>query len=78
MRSLSKVALGGGLASVLTVGGLVAGGVFVTTATLVVTDPLAPRASADSLKRFGDCQARVPGTSTTACARSGPTAGTAR
>ena len=55
MRLLSKVALGGSLVSVATVGGLVAAGVLATTATLVVTDPLAPRASADSLNRFESC-----------------------
>lgn len=55
MRVLSKVALGGGFVSVATVGGLVVGGVFATSATLVVTDPLAPKASADSLTRFGSC-----------------------
>jgi uncharacterized secreted protein with C-terminal beta-propeller domain len=55
MRALSKVALGGSFVSVATIGGLVVGGVFATTATLVVTDPLAPKASADSLTRFGSC-----------------------
>jgi uncharacterized secreted protein with C-terminal beta-propeller domain len=55
MRSLSKVALGRGLVSVATVGGLVAAGLLATTATLVVTDPLAPRADADSLSRFDSC-----------------------
>lgn len=43
--------------SVATAGGLVLGGVVATTATLVVTDPLAPAASADSLSRFGSCPA---------------------
>jgi len=57
MRLLSKVALGGSLASVATVGALVAGGVFATTATLLVTDPLAPRANADSLQKFDSCAA---------------------
>ena len=57
MRALSKVALGGSLVSVGTVGALVVGGVFATTATLVVADPFAPPASADSLSRFGSCAA---------------------
>jgi hypothetical protein len=57
MRPLSKAALGGGIVSVATVGGLVVGGVFATTATLIVTDPLAPRANADSLSRFDSCGA---------------------
>jgi uncharacterized secreted protein with C-terminal beta-propeller domain len=48
MRALSRVALGGGLLSTATAAALV-------TATLVVTDPLAPRASADSLRRFDSC-----------------------
>ena len=55
MRSLSKLAIGGGAASAATAAALVAGGVFATTATLVVTDPLAPKAGADSLRRFDDC-----------------------
>jgi uncharacterized secreted protein with C-terminal beta-propeller domain len=55
MRSLSKLALGGGAVSTVAAGALVAGGIFATTATLVVTDPLAPKASADSLRRFEDC-----------------------
>jgi hypothetical protein len=55
MRPLSKVALGGSFVSAATVGGLVIGGVFATTATLVITDPLAPKASADSLSRFSSC-----------------------
>lgn len=55
MRALSKAALGGTVVSAATVGGLVLAGVFATTATLVVTDPLAPRASADSLTRFDSC-----------------------
>jgi uncharacterized secreted protein with C-terminal beta-propeller domain len=57
MRPLSKVALGGSLVSVGTVGALVVGGVFATTATLVVADPFAPPANADSLSRFGSCAA---------------------
>ncbi|HET6167276.1 MAG TPA: beta-propeller domain-containing protein [Marmoricola sp.] len=57
MRPLSKAALGGGIVSVATVGGLIAGGVFATTATLVITDPLAPKANADSLSRFDSCGA---------------------
>jgi hypothetical protein len=57
MRSQSKFALGGGIMSVATVGGLLVGGVFATTATLVVTDPLAPKANADSLVRFDNCAA---------------------
>jgi uncharacterized secreted protein with C-terminal beta-propeller domain len=57
MRPLSRLALAGGAVSA---GALVAGGALLigtvaTTATLVVTDPLAPRASADSLRRFDDC-----------------------
>ena len=55
MRPLSKLALGGGTVSAATAAALIAGGVFATTATLVVTDPLAPKASADSLRRFDDC-----------------------
>jgi len=55
MRALSKTALGGGIVSVATVGGLALGGVFATSATLVLTDPTAPRASADSLTRFDRC-----------------------
>ncbi|HEX7717316.1 MAG TPA: beta-propeller domain-containing protein [Marmoricola sp.] len=55
MRPLSRLALGGGAVSAAAAGALLAGGVFATTATLVVTDPLAPRASADSLRRFDDC-----------------------
>jgi hypothetical protein len=60
MRALSKVALGGSFVSAATVGGLIVGGLVLvgtvaTTATLVVTDPPAPRASADSLTRFGSC-----------------------
>lgn len=59
MRAPSKAALGGTFVSA-TVGGLVVGGLLLfgtvaTTATLVVTDPLAPRASADSLTRFDSC-----------------------
>jgi hypothetical protein len=57
MRSLSKVALGGSLVSAATVGGLIIGGVFATTATLVVADPFAPKAGADSLTRFDSCGA---------------------
>ena len=57
MRALSKAALGGSVVSAATVGGLIIGGVFATTATLVVTDPLAPKASADSLTRFDSCSA---------------------
>ena len=55
MRPLSRLALGGGAVSAVAAGALVAGGIFATTATLVVTDPLAPRASADSLKPFDGC-----------------------
>src|SRR3954451_15527790 len=55
MRTPSLVALGGSFLSVATVGGLIVGGVAATTATLVVTDPLAPSANADSLQRFDDC-----------------------
>jgi hypothetical protein len=57
MRALSRVALGGGLVSTVTAAALVAGGVLATTTTLVVTDPTAPRASADSLRRFDGCPA---------------------
>jgi len=57
MRTRSKVALGGSFVSVATVGGLIVAGVFAATATLVVTDPLAPQANADSLSRFGSCAA---------------------
>jgi hypothetical protein len=55
MRALTKTALGGSMVSAATVGGLIVGGVFATTATLVIVDPLAPRASADSLTRFDNC-----------------------
>jgi uncharacterized secreted protein with C-terminal beta-propeller domain len=55
MRTRSKVAVGGSMVSFATIGGLLVGGVFATTATLVVTDPLAPKASADALTRFEDC-----------------------
>ena len=54
MRSQSKIALGS-VVSLAAAGALVAGGLFATTATLIVADPLAPRASADSLTRFSDC-----------------------
>ena len=57
MRPLSKVALGGSIVSAATVGGLIVGGVFATTATLVVTDPFTPSADADSLTRFDNCAA---------------------
>jgi len=57
MRTRGKVALGGGLASAAVAGWLVAAGVFATTATLVVTDPLAPpaQAEADALTSFEGC-----------------------
>src|SRR3954453_3409721 len=55
MRPLSRLALGGGAVPAAGAGALVVGGVFATTATLVVTDPLAPRAGADSLRAFDDC-----------------------
>jgi uncharacterized secreted protein with C-terminal beta-propeller domain len=54
MRTRSKVALGGSIFSVTTAGALLLGA-FATTATLVVTDPLAPKAHADSLSRFDSC-----------------------
>jgi hypothetical protein len=57
MRALSKIALGGGIATTATLSALVVGGVFATTATLVVTDPLAPPAGADALRRFDSCSA---------------------
>jgi uncharacterized secreted protein with C-terminal beta-propeller domain len=50
-----RLVLGGSMVSVAVIGGLVVGGLAATTATLVVTDPLAPAASADSLSRFGSC-----------------------
>jgi uncharacterized secreted protein with C-terminal beta-propeller domain len=56
MRTRSKVALGGSIFSITTAGALLVG-TFATTATLVVTDPLAPEASADSLSRFDSCDA---------------------
>lgn len=57
MRTRGKVALGGTMASAATMGWLVAAGAFATTATLVVTDPLAPpaNAEADELTAFEDC-----------------------
>src|SRR5689334_17731192 len=55
MRLLSKVAFGGGLASAATAGWLVAAGVFATSATLVVADPVAPRAEAEGLTGFDSC-----------------------
>jgi uncharacterized secreted protein with C-terminal beta-propeller domain len=54
MRTRSKVALGGGIVSAMTVGSVLIGTI-ATTATLVVTDPLAPRANADSLSPFDSC-----------------------
>ncbi|MET3962578.1 hypothetical protein ABIE44_002512 [Marmoricola sp. OAE513] len=57
MRLLGKVVFGGGLASAATAGWLVAAGVFATSATLVVADPVAPRAQADpdGLTGFDSC-----------------------
>ncbi|RNL61054.1 hypothetical protein EFK50_16860 [Nocardioides marmoriginsengisoli] len=55
MRLLSKVALGGSVASAATVGALVAAGVFATSATLVAVDPVAPPAQADALTPFDSC-----------------------
>jgi hypothetical protein len=55
MRLLSKVALGGSLASAATAGVLVAVGVFATSATLVVADPVARPAQADELAPFDSC-----------------------
>ncbi|MFL6062426.1 MAG: beta-propeller domain-containing protein [Marmoricola sp.] len=57
MRRLSKVALGGTVASAALVGGLAAAGVFATTAAIVVTDPAAPPAHADGLEPFSSCGA---------------------
>jgi hypothetical protein len=57
MRLLSKLALGGSVASVATAGCLVAAGVFATSATLVVTDPVARPAQADELTAFDSCAA---------------------
>jgi uncharacterized secreted protein with C-terminal beta-propeller domain len=57
MRTRSYLALSGGFVSVAVVGGLVVGGLAATTATLVLTDPLAPQASADALTRFDSCTA---------------------
>src|SRR5215208_2973197 len=51
MRPQSKFALGGGIVGLLLIGTVA------TTATLVVTDPLAPKANADSLTRFDSCAA---------------------
>jgi hypothetical protein len=55
MRTRSRIALGGGLVSVTTLAVLL--GTTATTATLVVTDPLAPAANADALARFDSCGA---------------------
>ncbi len=57
MRRRGKVALGGGMVSAAAVGWMVAAGVFATTATLVVSDPLAPpaQAEADALTPFEGC-----------------------
>src|SRR5690349_21526083 len=57
MRTRSRLALSGGFVSAAVVGGLFVGGLAATTATLVLTDPLAPRANADSLSRFDSCSA---------------------
>lgn len=59
MRPLSRVALGGSIVSVggLAIGGALLIGTAATTATLIVTDPLAPKANADSLTRFDSCGA---------------------
>lgn len=55
MRSVTKVAAGGGLGSALTIGALFAAGVF-TGGAVVVADPLTePAAAADGLVRFEDC-----------------------
>lgn len=54
MRALTKVAVGGGLATALTLLGLTVAGVATTTVG-VALDPLAPPASAAGLERFGDC-----------------------
>lgn len=57
MRLLGKAALGGGVLSAATVAGLAAAGVFATSATLVLTDPVAPRAEArpTALTPFDSC-----------------------
>jgi len=55
MRLLSKVAIGGGAASAVTAGVLVAAGVFATSATLIAIDPIARPAQADGLAAFDDC-----------------------
>ncbi|MFL6022691.1 MAG: beta-propeller domain-containing protein [Marmoricola sp.] len=54
MRLLGKLAIGGGAVSAATAAALVAGGVFATSATLVV-GPAAGPAGADSLVRFDSC-----------------------
>lgn len=58
--------------SVAAAGGLLLGGVVATTATLVVTDPLAPAAGADSLSRFGSCPALLDWYVSHAVAEVGP------
>ncbi|MCW2783093.1 MAG: hypothetical protein JWR35_3542 [Marmoricola sp.] len=54
MRGLTKVIMGGSALSAATVGGLLAAGVFATTAGGVLA---APPAHADSLTSFGSCNA---------------------
>ncbi len=55
MQLLGKVALGGSVVSAATAGWLVAAGVFATSATLVLADPVAPAAEADELAAFDSC-----------------------
>lgn len=57
MRLLGKLALGGGVVSAATAGVLVAAGVFTTSATLILVDPVAPRAEAKpkALTAFDSC-----------------------
>ncbi len=55
MDTPAKVAIGGGLLSALTVGGLVGAGVLATSAGVVLADPTAPAAQAAGLSRFEDC-----------------------
>lgn len=56
MRLITKVAVGGSLATAATVTGLLVSGVFAGS-VLVVADPLAPSARADGLLAFDDCDA---------------------
>lgn len=55
MRNLMKIGAGGGLAA-MALGGLVASGVLTASAAIIVTDPLAPHAVAESgLTGFDSC-----------------------